>query len=168
MLSTLWTCSFVRPSVCAKNLDHLYAGIYAFMNHGKTHQTNPIAPWDPPLTPKNPLAPLINPLGPLNSFLGLSRSLRLPKQNIKGPIKLILCDILHLPLDPLGPCRPTLWPHGWKSGIALISNRLLHCVAHELSPARHHWLVSVVCQTRRTARLSQRRSDMLEFVKEKN
>ena len=36
---------FVRP-VCKKNLDHLYTGMYA-LNHEKTHQTNPMAPWDP-------------------------------------------------------------------------------------------------------------------------
>ena len=48
------TFGWSRPSVRAKNLDHLYTGIYE-----KTHQTNPMAPWDPLdalLTPWDPLA----------------------------------------------------------------------------------------------------------------
>ena len=127
------------------------------------------SPW-PPGTPRPP------PSTPNDSKTGLLSSLNSSDhlacfsnhQMTHQMSLLILWDISPLPLDPLGPSRPTLWPHGWKSGIAIISNRLLHRVAHELSPARHHWLVSVVCQTRRTARLSQRRSDMLEFVKENN
>ena len=53
------------------------------MNHEKTHQTNPMAPWDPLdalLTPWDPLGPpgnpRIDPLRPINRSLGLI--LRLP------------------------------------------------------------------------------------------
>ena len=49
------------------------------MNHEKTHQTNPMAPWDPldalP-TPWDHLAPQIDPLIPINRFLGLIALLR--------------------------------------------------------------------------------------------
>ena len=45
------------PFVCKKNLNHLYTGIYALWIIGqKTHQTNPMAPWDisTPLPDPNP------------------------------------------------------------------------------------------------------------------
>ena len=44
------------------------------MKYEKTHQSNPMAPWDPLdalLTPWDPLAPPIAPLGPLKRSLGL-------------------------------------------------------------------------------------------------
>ena len=44
------------------------------MNHEKTHQTNPMAPWDPLdalSAPWDPLAPPIDPLRPINRSLGL-------------------------------------------------------------------------------------------------
>ena len=44
------------------------------MNPEKTHQTNPMAPWDPLdalSTPWDPLDPLIHPLRPINRSLGL-------------------------------------------------------------------------------------------------
>ena len=47
------------------------------MNHKKTHQTNPMAPWDPLDAPLDPLglpAPPTDPLGPLNMSLGLMAS----------------------------------------------------------------------------------------------
>ena len=44
------------------------------MNYQETHQTNPMAQWDPlvvSLNPLGPLAPPIAPLGPLKRSLGL-------------------------------------------------------------------------------------------------
>ena len=44
------------------------------MNHDKTHQTNPMAKWDPLdalVTPWDPLAPPIHPIRPINRSLGL-------------------------------------------------------------------------------------------------
>ena len=50
------------------------------MNHQKTHQTNPLAPWEPPDIPLDPIGPqgrpfnpfraknnLLDPIGPLRS-----------------------------------------------------------------------------------------------------
>ena len=91
---------FVRPFVPQKNLDHLYTGIYE-----KTHQTNPLAPWDPLsalLTRWDPLGPPgnppINPLRPINRSLGLMALLRLPQLPHKS----------HSPssLSPLSPRHP--------------------------------------------------------------
>ena len=41
-----WFVRPVRPSR-AKNLDHYIYRHICLMNHEKTHQTNPMAPWDP-------------------------------------------------------------------------------------------------------------------------
>ena len=88
------------------------------MNHKKTHQTNPMAPWDPldaPLDPQGLPAPPIDPLGPLNRSLGLMESPWPQIECIKNHNQmslLILLNILPLPLDPLRPCRPTPCPLG--------------------------------------------------------
>ena len=51
--------SSVRPVPSARKIWITYIQAYMSMNHEKTHQTNPMAPWDPLdalLTPWDPLA----------------------------------------------------------------------------------------------------------------
>ena len=63
------------------------------MNHVKTHQTNPMAPWHPLdalLTPWDPLGPPgnppIDPLRPINRSLGLIALLRSPQLQRNPPL----------------------------------------------------------------------------------
>ena len=91
-----------RPVPQEKSGSLIYRHI-CLMNHVKTHQTNPMAPWHPLdalLTPWDPLGPPgnppIDPLRPINRSLGLI--LRLPQLPHKS----------HSPssLSPLSPPTP--------------------------------------------------------------
>ena len=65
-----WTRQSARPQ---KKLDTYIHRYICLMNHQETHQTNPMAPWDPldaPSTPWDPLPPL-SPPGTPNWSLGL-------------------------------------------------------------------------------------------------
>ena len=128
---------FVLPLVeCTparkKNLDHNIYRHTCLMNHQKTRLTSLMAPWDPLdalLDPLAPPGPPMNPLGPLNRSLGLIQTQEylvgitnhqrthqmslpilwniLPSCATSYPSPLTPCDPVGLPLDPLGPCRPT-------------------------------------------------------------
>ena len=70
------------PSVPQEKCGSLIYRHICLMNHEDTHQTNPMAPWDPLdalSTPWDPLAPPIDPLRPINRSLGLIALLRSPQ-----------------------------------------------------------------------------------------
>ena len=98
-----------------KNLDHNIYRHTCLMNHQKTRLTSLMAPWDPLdalLDPLAPPGPPMNPLGPLNRSLGLIQTqdhlVCITNHQRTHQMSLpILWNILPLPLDPLGPCRPT-------------------------------------------------------------
>ena len=64
-------------------------------------------PYMPPLTPWESLAPPIDPLRPLNRCLGLIPELHY--NSSEGPSNVATNHLtpVGLPLDPLGPCRPS-------------------------------------------------------------
>ena len=88
------------------------------MNHKKTHQTNPMAPWDSldvSLNPLEPPAPPNRPPGTPKQVSWPHRLLRSPELHHKSsedPSNVAADPLEHLtpPLDSLGPCRPTPWP----------------------------------------------------------
>ena len=100
---------------CLMNLDHNIYRHTCLMNHQKTRLTSLMAPWDPLdalLDPLAPPGPPMNPLGPLNRSLGLIQTqdhlVCITNHQRTHQMSLpILWNILPLPLDPLGPCRPT-------------------------------------------------------------
>ena len=111
----------VRPYARKNRITYIQASIP--LNQQKTHQINPMAPWDAlkaPLDPVKPLFPnLLDLPGPLNSplnLIGPLRSPRLPYKLSEDPSNVADDPMGHiqLPLDPLWPCRPTSWPEAQK------------------------------------------------------
>ena len=109
----------VDPSArpCARQIWITY--IQAFLPYESSEDSSYL-PDDPigsprrPHDPWDPLAPLIDPLGSLKGSLDLNKLLRspqLPHKSSEDPSYVLWIlwewDILPLPIDPLGPCRPT-------------------------------------------------------------
>ena len=92
----------VDPRVCPSMLKIWITYIYrhiCLMNHQKTHQTNPMAPW-------NPLDAPLDPLGPLNRSLRLIELLISPQLPYKSSAESsnVAADSMgHLTLPPWTP-----------------------------------------------------------------
>ena len=96
----------VHPPASVKNLDLLYTVIYALQIIRRFIKNNRMTTWDPPDIPLdysqgNPFGPLNAPLDPFED----------PSNVAVDPMEhLNIWDPEGLPLDPLGPCRPTPLP----------------------------------------------------------